>query len=83
MTKLTEQDKDILFKEYSIEQVKNLYYASALTKEDCQEIIMRMFNAGKDYRGLIPDEDGNVWSVVNKNGKTTTHILEGFKLVKV
>jgi hypothetical protein len=82
-TIMTEEDKNILFNECSIEQIRSLYYYSALSKEDCQEIMLKMFEAGKDYRGLIPDDDGNVWVVENKNGKTIKpHKLEGFKLVR-
>jgi hypothetical protein len=44
--------------------------------------MLKMFNLGKDYIGLIPDELGNVWAVENKNGKTTRHILDGFKLIR-
>jgi hypothetical protein len=79
--KLTQEDKDIIFKEYSIEQVKSLYYYNAISEEDCIELTTKMFEAKKDYRGLFHDENGDVIAIENKNGKTTRKVLPGFKYV--
>ena len=80
MPKLSKKDMDIIVKEYSTEQVKELYYSNVFSKEDAQKILAKMIKNGKEYRGgLISDKDGNAYLVHFKKGKNCTHKLDGFK----